>query len=285
MKLFLLVLVNFIFINKSNSQTVIEIEIGSERKVTNVNVTGTFPNGDTSLRRSIIKNLSTSVFKGAKSGKYTVTVNYIVTKDGDIAEIRCENDPGYGMCEESVRIFKRFKAWKPAEAMGRRAGTYRSSISSFAQDEAYNCVKRYNYPLAERLKNYPFLVAADVMLVSFHDSIRRLPMQDNKVLISKLSETRILNSIEIDSLTSLLYNYAVKGDTFSYTPATCYIPRNAILFINARGEAFEFIEICFECNRTRLSSTSINDGISCQAKFSLLKKFFAELGIRYGISP
>ena len=55
MKLFLLVLVNFIFINNVCSQTVIEIEIGSKKKVIKVDVTGAFADGDTAWRKLIIK--------------------------------------------------------------------------------------------------------------------------------------------------------------------------------------------------------------------------------------
>ena len=111
MKLFVLALVNFIFINKVCSQTFIEIEIGSKRKVTKVDVKGTFADGDTAWKKFIVEKLNTSIFidKGAKRGKYTVIVYFIVTKDGSLSDIRCENDPGYGMCEESVRVIKRSK--------------------------------------------------------------------------------------------------------------------------------------------------------------------------------
>ena len=107
MKLFLLIFVNFIFINKIYSQTFIEIEIGSKRKITKIDVKGTIADADTAWRKFIMEQLSTSIFKGAKRGKYTVSVGFIVAKDGSIADVKCENDPGYGMCKESIRIIKK----------------------------------------------------------------------------------------------------------------------------------------------------------------------------------
>ena len=127
MKLILFVLVIFIFVNKVCSQTVIEIEIGSNKKVIKVDVTGTFAAGDTAWRKSIIKKFSSSIFKGAKKGKYTIKVYFIVSKDGSLSDIRCENDPGYGMCQEAVRVIKKNKKWTPAIQNGRSV-TYLDSL-------------------------------------------------------------------------------------------------------------------------------------------------------------
>lgn len=152
------------------------------------------------------------------------------------------------------------------------------------QDKKYNCEKRFNFTLKERLTNYPFNIAKNVMLVSFDDTLDYLPIKNDTVCLSKLAEIKTLSNIEIDSLTSLLYNIGVKGNRYSYTPAACYSPRNAILFLNSDGKAFEFIEICFECQRTRESSKKIYNGISCNQKFDILKYFFAQKGIGKGTS-
>jgi periplasmic protein TonB len=120
MKLFLLIVVSFIFINDAYSQKAnvieIKIEIGRKRKITKVDVDGDFPGGDTAWRERITKSLSTSNFvaKRAKKGKYTVRVAYVVVKDGGIAEVKCINDPGYGMCNEAVRVIRKSPVWEPA---------------------------------------------------------------------------------------------------------------------------------------------------------------------------
>jgi len=72
---------------------------------------GKFPGTDTAMRESIKRRLSTSRFKGAKRGTYTVRVAYIIAKDGNIADVECIKEPGYGMGAESVRAVKASSRW------------------------------------------------------------------------------------------------------------------------------------------------------------------------------
>ena len=120
MKLLLLILVNFIFINNAVSQTkrkaygVLEIkfEIGAKRRITKVDV-GDINNPDTALMETIKKRINTSapVDRGAKRGTYTAKVSYIVDKEGNISDVECINDPGYGMGAISVRAVKASTRW------------------------------------------------------------------------------------------------------------------------------------------------------------------------------
>jgi hypothetical protein len=120
MKLFLLILVNFIFINNAFSQNerkrygVIEIkfEIGSKRRITKVDVERKY-DADTALTESIKRriNTSTSVDRGAKRGTYTASVSYIVDKEGNLSDVECIKDPGYGMGAISVRAVKASTKW------------------------------------------------------------------------------------------------------------------------------------------------------------------------------
>ncbi len=108
-----------------------------------------------------------------------------------------------------------------------------SSIVSFGQvDKEYDCIKKGNLTLQQRLEFYPFSIAKNIMLVSFSEGSDGLPFKNNKVIVSKMSETQILDSGQIDSLTYLLYNIGVKGNVFKFVPAACYFPRNAILFLD-----------------------------------------------------
>jgi hypothetical protein len=61
------------------------------------------------MEDSIIQKLNTSIFvkNEAKRGKYTVIVQYVVAKDGHIADVKCLNDPGYGMYQEAIRVIHR----------------------------------------------------------------------------------------------------------------------------------------------------------------------------------
>ena len=149
--------------------------------------------------------------------------------------------------------------------------------------EHYNCIRKFNLTLKERLQYYPFNVATKIMLVSFTETEENLFYKKDSIEISKFKETKTLSNEQIDSLTNLLYNIGVKGNVFKFTPAACFFPRNAILFLNSNEKVFEFIEICFECHRTATSSERINDGISCEQKFDLIRSYFRRQGIEYGV--
>ncbi len=156
------------------------------------------------------------------------------------------------------------------------------TLATYAQQTKYNCSVRSAIPLRERLLKYPFSKAKKTMLVSFKDTINYLPFVNDTVCLSKLTETKVLSGVQVDSLTYLLYNVGVKGNTFKYTSLYCYAPKNAILFLDSRGRAFAFIEIDFDCRKVRYSSQHVEHGIFCNDKFQMLKTFFARAGIQYG---
>ena len=56
---------------------------------------------------------------GAPPGNYTVVVSFLVDKEGNISEVKAENDPGYGTADEAVRVIQRGPKWKPAVQNGR----------------------------------------------------------------------------------------------------------------------------------------------------------------------
>ena len=103
MKLVLLLLCSFqFFIAYSQNRIEITIEKKSKRTVSSIEVSGTFPNGDTAMRTQIAQKLKDNVFKRAKKGIYTIWVRYVLDKNGGISDVSCEKDPGYGMCGEAL---------------------------------------------------------------------------------------------------------------------------------------------------------------------------------------
>ena len=167
-------------------------------------------------------------------------------------------------------------------------------------DKSHDCARVKSIPLSQRLKFYPFKNANQIQLVSFKSSFDTivgeyykdsLPRMNDTVCYSKLFELKILISSQIDTLTDLIYNYGFK---FKYKPKgkvyfigsilECYNPRNAILFVDKDNKVFEFIEICFECERTRTSSDNLSLGVDCNQKLQLIKSFFEDTGIEYGIT-
>ena len=147
----------------------------------------------------------------------------------------------------------------------------------------FNCQRNLKFSVKDRFQNYPFDITKKVVLVSFEEAEEQF-FYENKLLTDfKFKEIKTLNLVQIDSLIDLLYNIGVKGNVFKFTPRSCYSPRNAILFLNSNNKIFESLEICFECHRTKTSSEKINDGISCEQKFDLLRLYFKKQGIKYGV--
>jgi hypothetical protein len=126
MKSFQLILLCFICIAKSYGQTVtksyyrIVVEVTKEKKskknYPKVDIKSVFPVEDSTWMKSIEKNITQSIQVGkrVKKGKYIFSVVFILAKGGNISDIRCENDPGFGMCEEVVRVIKKSPKWAPA---------------------------------------------------------------------------------------------------------------------------------------------------------------------------
>ena len=92
-----------------------------------------FPGGDDAWRFFLQQNLdaNTPVNHGAQAGKYTVLVKFIVNSDGSIRDVKCENDPGYGMCEEAVRVIKKATNWIPAIQNGKKVTVYKKQPITF----------------------------------------------------------------------------------------------------------------------------------------------------------
>ncbi|MEI9958106.1 MAG: energy transducer TonB [Ferruginibacter sp.] len=68
---------------------------------------------------------------GAPESTYTVMVKFVVSKDGSVSEITCENDPGYGICQEAIRVIKKAKKWIPALQNGNYVNAYRRQPITF----------------------------------------------------------------------------------------------------------------------------------------------------------
>jgi protein TonB len=101
---------------------------------TKVEVEAGFPGGDRAWRNYLEKNLNTEVpgENGAPEGNLTVIVKFVVSKDGSLSDITCETDPGYGICQEAIRVIKRTKNWTPAIQNGRNVNAYRRQPITFS---------------------------------------------------------------------------------------------------------------------------------------------------------
>ncbi len=80
-----------------------------------------FPGGLDAWADYLKRNLRSEVpaDNGAPVGSYTVLVSFLVDKEGNISEVRAENDPGYGTAAEAIRAIQHSKTWLPAMQNGR----------------------------------------------------------------------------------------------------------------------------------------------------------------------
>lgn len=159
-------------------------------------------------------------------------------------------------------------------------------------DKNAACTKNHQFSPKDRLKNYPFNEADSVLIVSFDYSSAdttifyksgRLPIKADTLCYAGLSEKFILSVKQINSLTDILYNYDYIGKVEFEKNTNCYDPHNAIVFLDKQGKMFEYIEICFLCERHEKSSPKIKTGNFCDGKYDLLKKYFKQVGLTIGI--
>ena len=86
-----------------------------------VQIPAEFPGGQKGWVNYIENNLNRDlpVRNGAPVGKYTVVVSFWVDEEGNITNVKAENNPGYGTMEEAIRVLKNGPKWVPATQNGK----------------------------------------------------------------------------------------------------------------------------------------------------------------------
>lgn len=92
-----------------------------DREFKTVQIEAKFPGGAAEWRKYLERNLNnnTASDNGANPGDYTVVVSFLVDKEGNISEVKADNNPGFGTADEAVRVIKRGPKWTPAVQNGR----------------------------------------------------------------------------------------------------------------------------------------------------------------------
>jgi antitoxin component YwqK of YwqJK toxin-antitoxin module len=92
-----------------------------------------YPGGEDAWRNYLRRNLNalTPADNGSPSGKFTVVIKFIVNKDGYLEDIKAENNPGFGMAAEGIRIIKNSGRWNPAFFYGAYVPAYRRQPITF----------------------------------------------------------------------------------------------------------------------------------------------------------
>jgi len=98
-----------------------------------VEIEATFKGGEAAWRKYLERNLNGNapIDNGAPEGTYTVYVQFVVSKDGSISDVRPLTNHGYGMEAEAVRVIKKGPAWTPAIQNGRSVNAYRKQPITF----------------------------------------------------------------------------------------------------------------------------------------------------------
>ena len=112
-------------------------ETNYDQTFTKVEVEASFPGGEGQWRKFLERNLNASapVDNGAPPGSYTVQVQFIVDKEGNVSDVKALSSHGYGMEEEAVRVIKRGPKWTPAIQNGRQVKAYRKQPITFVVSE------------------------------------------------------------------------------------------------------------------------------------------------------
>lgn len=148
-----------------------------------------------------------------------------------------------------------------------------------------NCVYKAKYSAKQRHQFYLFNTANTIKLISFSYKNSKYPFTNDTLINDSLIEVKTLSKIETDQLTDIIYNNIYKKNPNYGTIRQCWIPHNAILFLDKQGKLKEFISICFHCDRYKGSSEKINLGDDCDQKMGKLRLYFVSLGVKFGTDP
>ncbi len=98
-----------------------------------VEVEPSFPGGEKEWHRFLEKNISVNVplSKNAPKGTYTVIIQFIVDREGNISDLKPLTNHGYGMEDEAMRVMSMSPKWKPGIQNGHIVNAYKKQPLTF----------------------------------------------------------------------------------------------------------------------------------------------------------
>lgn len=72
-----------------------------------------FPGGEQAMFNFINSNMKYPAYAKENGCEGRVMVSFVVNPDGFVMDVKAEEDPGCGLAEEAVRVFKMMPRWKP----------------------------------------------------------------------------------------------------------------------------------------------------------------------------
>lgn len=84
-------------------------------------------------RAFLERNLNANVplDNGAPAGHYSVVIQFVVDKEGNVSDITPLTNQGFGMEQEAVRVIKKATKWEPAFQNGYKVKAYRKQVITF----------------------------------------------------------------------------------------------------------------------------------------------------------
>jgi protein TonB len=119
-------------------EVIVKKEEDDENKVwEKVEIDAAFPGGEKEWTKFLQRNLNANVpvDNGASAGKYTVWIQFIVDKEGNVSDIKPLTNQGYGMEDEAMRVLRKVPRWTPAQQNGRYVKAYRKQPITFIVEE------------------------------------------------------------------------------------------------------------------------------------------------------
>jgi hypothetical protein len=146
-------------------------------------------------------------------------------------------------------------------------------------DYAGECI--YKKSGRQIAQTFPFSQSDKIELVSYKDREDRFLndelIKDGTFIVPNISDRKQLDSQQIDSLFSILYNFKTKNNRNEEFGADCYEPHHSVVFYET-GRAIAFYEICFSCGGTR-QTPGTDFGQFCEEKLCMLQRFFRQAKI------
>jgi protein TonB len=98
-----------------------------------VETEASFPGGESAWKDFLAQTLDPTVpvKRKAPKGAYTVWIQFVVDKKGNLSDFKALTDQGYGMEKEVIRTLKKSPPWTPAYLNGKTVKVYRKQPITF----------------------------------------------------------------------------------------------------------------------------------------------------------
>jgi len=136
-KYFTLALLIFSFHAFAQKDSVIQINVDSDKVFKTVQIEAYFPGGTKAWIKYLQANLNADLgakYLKPKKGEtitQTVIVAFLVDKEGKISDVKALTSHGHGMEEEAIKVIKKGPDWVPAIQNGRNVKAYRKQPITF----------------------------------------------------------------------------------------------------------------------------------------------------------